>query len=90
MPRRGDPEKIYAAQRAGIFMRLVSHEKLDRLDAEHWIARWERVAEAIGRTRGSPSYWDDAWHWIEDQRRPPTVDKTDMSAEGDDGQVHGG
>lgn len=37
MPRRGDPEKIYQAQRAGIFMRLVTAERLDRLDAEHWI-----------------------------------------------------
>jgi hypothetical protein len=38
MSRRGDPERIYQAQRAGIFMRLVSAERLDELDAEHWIA----------------------------------------------------
>ena len=90
MPRRGDPKLIYQAQRAAILRRLVTTERLEELDAEHWIARWEREAEAIGRTRGSPSYWDDAWRWIEDQRRPPTVDKMDMGAEGDDGQVHGG
>jgi hypothetical protein len=35
-------------------------------------------------------YWDDAWHWVEDQRKPPTTDKRVMSAEGDDGQVFGG
>jgi hypothetical protein len=35
MPRRGDPERIYQAQRAGVFMRLVNAERLDQLDAEH-------------------------------------------------------
>jgi hypothetical protein len=49
MPRRGDPQKIYQAQRAGVFMRLVQSERLDQLDAEHWISRWEREAEAISR-----------------------------------------
>ena len=67
MARRGDPEKIYLAQRAGIFMRLVSYERLDRLDAEHWIARWEPEAEATGRGRGSTGYWDTAWQWISRQ-----------------------
>ncbi len=68
MPRRGDPEKIYQAQRTGIFMRLVDGERLDRFDAEHWIARWEREAEAIGRPRGSTGYWDSAWDWIAAER----------------------
>ncbi len=63
---------------------------MSELDAEHLLARWEREAEAIGRSRSAASYWDDAWHWIEDQRNPPEVVKTDMSAEGDDGQVFGG
>lgn len=90
MTHRGDPELVYRAQRAGLFDRLRDDERLSELDAEHWIARWEREAEAIGRDRGSVSYWDDAWHWIEGQRRPPKVDTRDMNAEGDDGQVHGG
>lgn len=89
MSRRGDPERIYQAQRAGMFARLVTAERLDQLDADHWIARWEREAEAIGRLRGSTGFWDDAWRWIEDQRKPDEP-KTDMSAEGDDGQVFGG
>jgi len=88
--RRGDPELIYRAQRAGIFRRLMDQERVNELQAEHLIARWEREAEAIGRPRSAGSYWDDAWHWIEDQRKPPTTDKRDMSAEGDDGQVFGG
>jgi hypothetical protein len=90
MPRRDDPELIYRTQRAGLLERLRDAERLDELDAEWWIARWEREAEALGRSRGSVSYWDDAWRWIQDQRQPPEVDKRDMSAEGDDGQVHGG
>jgi hypothetical protein len=63
MTRRGDPEKIYQAQRSGIFRRLVDAERLDRLDAEHWIARWEREAEATGREGGSTGFWDDGWRW---------------------------
>ena len=46
MPRGGDPERIYLAQRAGAFMRLVTAERLDQLDAEDWISRWEREAGA--------------------------------------------
>jgi hypothetical protein len=30
-------------------MRLVTSERLNELDAEHWISRWEREAEASGR-----------------------------------------
>lgn len=71
MPRRGDPHRIYQAQRAGIFMRLVSAERLDQLDAEHWISRWEREAEANGPAVGSQGYWDAAWRWIEVQRKAP-------------------
>jgi hypothetical protein len=66
--RRGDPERIYLAQRAGIFMRLVSYERLDRFDAEHWITALEREAEATGRERGSTGYRDEGWRWISGQR----------------------
>ena len=85
-----DTERIYEAQRAGIFARLTTQEQVNELEAEHLIAQWEREAEAAGRTKGSPRYWDDAWTWVEDQRKPLTIDKKDMSAEGDDGQVYGG
>ncbi len=68
MPRRGDPDRIYQAQRAGIFMRLVSEERLDQLDAEHWISRWEREAELNGPAAGSQGYWDAAWRWIAENR----------------------
>jgi hypothetical protein len=68
LSRRGDPERIYQAQRAGIFRRLVDAERLDELDAEHWIARWERETEANGPGRGTTGYWDEAWRWIVSQR----------------------
>ena len=48
--------------------RLRDAERLDELDAEHWIARWEREAEASGRARDD-QYWSDAWEWITEQRR---------------------
>ena len=87
MPRRGAAARIYAAQRAGIFNRLRDAERMDELDAEHWIARWERhVAEAELVLDGGV-FWDEAWRWIEAQRHPT---KTDMGAEGDDGQAFGG
>ncbi len=84
---RGDPELIYRAQRAGIFARLRDEVRMDELDAEQWLAAWEHEAEATGRERGSTGYWDEAWDWIETQRNSP---KTDMNAEGEDGQVYGG
>jgi hypothetical protein len=48
-------------QRAGIFARLVSAERLNELDAEHWIARWEREAEAHGLARTTSGFWATAW-----------------------------
>jgi hypothetical protein len=84
--RRGDPERILRAQRAGIFGRLTQSERVNELDAEHWIARWERHAEAEGLSRSADSFWDIGWDWIAQQRGP----KRDMNAEGDDGQVYGG
>jgi hypothetical protein len=92
MSRRADPERIYQAQRAGTFRRLVLEGRLDELDAEHWVSAWEREAPAIDMARGSDGYWADGWVWIKQQRSGPQDDQTkrDMSADGDDGQVYGG
>jgi len=68
MTRRGDPERIIRAQRAGVFMRVVTEERLDQIVVEHWIARWEREAEANGPAIGSQGYWDAAWRWIAENR----------------------
>ena len=51
MSRRGDPERIYQAHRAGTFARLTQNEDVDDLEAEHLIARWERHAEAEAPSR---------------------------------------
>jgi hypothetical protein len=64
--RRGD-ERIYLAQRTGIFRRLVDERRVNELDAEHWISRWERESEALGRQRDQ-HYWSDGWDWIAAQR----------------------
>jgi hypothetical protein len=45
MTRRGDPERIYQAQRAGAFRRLVDGERVNELGAEHLI----RTVGARGR-----------------------------------------
>ena len=60
MPRRGDPELIYRAQRAGIFKRLRDAERLDELDAEHWIARWERHVADAELVLDGGAFWDEA------------------------------
>lgn len=84
--RRGDPERIYQAQRAGIFARLRQQERLGEIAAEDWITRWEDHAEAEGLSGSKVGFWDAGWDWITEQRVP----KRDMGAEGDDGQVYGG
>jgi hypothetical protein len=63
--RRGDPERIYQAHRAGIFARLTQNEGVDELDAEHWISRWERDAEAQGLAQTTVGFWATAWDWCE-------------------------
>jgi hypothetical protein len=55
-----------ATECAGIFASLHDAERVNELDAEHWISRWEREAEASGRARDD-HYWSDAWDWITEQ-----------------------
>jgi hypothetical protein len=65
--RRADPERNYQGQRAGIFApRLTQGERVDELDAEHWISRWEREAEARGIAHGR-AFWNAGWDWIVDR-----------------------
>lgn len=68
MPRRPDPERIYIARRAATFRRLVDVDHVDEPDAEHWIARWEREAQAQELERLSAEFWDAGGRWIRDQR----------------------
>jgi hypothetical protein len=68
LTRRGDPYRIYQAQRAGVLRRLVDGERVPVTKAERWLEEWEREAEAAGRDRREPRYWDDAWDWIAERR----------------------
>ena len=88
--RSADGERIYQSQRAGVIRRLVDSGRVDEVDAERWVSRWEAEASDIRAARGSQEYWDFAWQWIEDERESSDPPKTDMSAVGDDGQVFGG
>jgi len=67
--RKPDPERIYLARRAATFHRLVDEQRLDELDAEHWIAGWEREADARGQGRHSEAFWSEGSRWIDEQRR---------------------
>jgi len=67
--RKPDPETIYHARRSATFRRLVDEQRLDELDAEHWIARWEREAEMRSLDRHFGTFWQDAEQWIAEQRR---------------------
>jgi hypothetical protein len=67
--RHGDLEWTYEAERAGVFARLTRQGRLGRTDAEDWIGRWEREAEARGVSRSTVGFWDLAWDWIAEQRR---------------------
>jgi len=67
--RKPDPERIYQARRAATFCRLVDEHCLDELDAEHWMARWEREAEVRALDRHTDAFWQDSAPWITKQRR---------------------
>lgn len=66
MGRRADPERIFAAHRAGVRGRLLGtgmqHETADR-----WLDAW--VLEATGRGLSKDgAYWDAVWTWIAEER----------------------
>jgi hypothetical protein len=67
--RKPDPERIYQARRAATFRRLVDEHRLGELDAEHWMARWEREADARALDRRTDAFWQDSARWITEQRR---------------------
>lgn len=82
------------ANRAGLVARLVEGEQAKQRDAEHWVAAWERHAKALGPSRRSRFYWDDAWEWITDElalrprgcRSRPVSSETGLQRRGIDRQ----
>jgi hypothetical protein len=67
--RKPDPDRIYLARRAAQFRRLADEDHLDKLDAEHWIAGWEREADGCGINRHSDAFWEEGTRWIAERRR---------------------
>jgi hypothetical protein len=67
--RRPDPQRLYAAHRAGLTMRLVRVGRLSPETAERWVAQWETEASLRGLDRHKGTVWEPAWDWIADQRR---------------------
>jgi hypothetical protein len=66
MARRADPERILAAQRAGVRARLTGTGMTPET-ADRWLDAW--VVEATGC--GLPKdgrYWNTAWDWIAEER----------------------
>jgi hypothetical protein len=61
---RGNPERVYQIERAQLFNRLVDEQRVNLLDAERWLRRWEAKAEEIGRPRASLGFWDEGRRWI--------------------------
>jgi len=67
--RKHDPERIYLARRAANLRRLVVGQRIDEVDAGHWIAAWEREAETRGLDRLGGTFWEYGRAWIAEGRR---------------------
>ena len=67
--RRRDPERIYAAQRAGLRARIVQSWRQTEATADDLLARWLEEVSARGLDRSQPTYWDEAAVWIADRVR---------------------
>lgn len=58
--KRGDPERIYLAQRAGFIERAVSRGEATRERAEAVVDALEAECSALELERGSPEFWREA------------------------------
>jgi hypothetical protein len=66
MARRGDPERIFEAQRAGVRARLTG-TGMQGETADRWLDAWPIVAAARWQARDG-EYWQAAWDWIAVER----------------------
>jgi hypothetical protein len=55
---------MFAAQRAGLFMRLTSEGSLSQSSADRWIDAWAAEARARWLPASGHEFWDPAWDWI--------------------------
>jgi hypothetical protein len=65
--RRGDPERIFQAQRTGLRNRIRDVWRVSQELADAYLDEWLLEAERRGLTRTEPMYWDDAAAWINEQ-----------------------
>lgn len=70
----GRRQRIYAARRAGLVERLVSHDRLPREGVERLLAEWEADAGTRAPDPASRDVWVEATKWVYDRlgrrRRP--------------------
>ena len=66
MSRHPTPERLAAAQRAGVHARLVS-AGCTAETADAWLDAWAAQAATEGLAVGG-RYWDAGWQWIAAQR----------------------
>ena len=62
MPRRADPERIFASQRPGVRHRLTG-TGIDPETADRWLDAWliEAATRDLPKDGGS---WDAAFDWV--------------------------
>ena len=58
----------------GLSARLVADAKMTQDSAERWIGVWEGEARSRHLDARTSAWWDGAWEWIAQQRRPPLAD----------------
>jgi hypothetical protein len=68
MTRRADPVRVYAAQREGIFRRLVDAHGLSEEQAELLIRAWEDEADRRAIPRLDSHYWTTGEEWMLERR----------------------
>jgi hypothetical protein len=69
MTRRGDPLRIFASQRAGLFMRLTSEGGLSASSADRWLDVWVETARAEHGDARTSRFWDGAYEWCRERAR---------------------
>ena len=69
MVRRGDPERIFEAQRAGVRARLTG-TGMQPETADRWLDAWGLEAASRGLSKDG-AYWEAGWDWIAEQRAAP-------------------
>ena len=66
MARRGDPERIFEAQKAGVRARLIGNG-MQPETADRWLDAWVLEATSLGLPKDG-GYWQAGWDWIAEER----------------------